>query len=537
MRTSVTPDGTFRYVIHKPSYSVNNLRGEIRIEKLGTDEDGRPVENRANYPDTDIEVAAADWIYEIANPFPFRGTTFIGKSWADRSAENYDRIRLPHSPEVSLTTTFADKGLGQEIIDSLPRPLLLSLATTSTDPEDLTRLARLCCAFVDDNEGNPTGLRYVRDETGSLRAEISDFTLFEAIANNPALPDTYKISMVIRPGAQGASEIVGDFHSPEGTHIYEYLRRNSYIGGGHYAANMADNAIRYAIKDLSRTDMEGLRHLYYQRTYARLAGILGIPVPSGPLSTNDLEALRGEILGHSELQQIEVTATLWGWNFGFDYAPSGYRLHASHQQVHQQYALIPSSIDCFENGKAAEETPYLPFHSGIMIEEIVKEYREKHGQEFFWDFLHAIENNQRMDGRNDLDSSLVIWRDDNVMLFVPKAQTSQWELQLMTLPKDDGSWPGNILETNGQTRRSLDTGLLKAQQALAGRGARMVTSIEFQKRFDYGDICQPLIYCLLPKIPESPGAFSENQLRFINGHYPEDFAAVCRMSLAENTAR
>ena len=44
---------------------------------------------------------------------------------------------------------------------------------------------------------------------------------------------------------------------------------------------------------------------------------------------------------------------------------------------------------------------------------------------------------------------------------------------------------------------------------------------------------QPLIYALLPKLPFSMGAFSEAQLRYINGHYPEDFAATCRFALGK----
>jgi hypothetical protein len=138
-----------------------------------------------------------------------------------------------------------------------------------------------------------------------------------------------------------------------------------------------------------------------------------------------------------------------------------------------------------------------------------------------------------MDGRSDLDNNLIVWQDEQVMLFVPKAQTSQWELQLMTKPDQDGNFAGNIVEASLQMRRSLDLGLLKAQQALAGRGASMVTTIEYSKRFSSTLTDQPLIYCLMPKLPQSMGAFSEAQLRFINGHYPEDFAAVCRQSLDE----
>jgi hypothetical protein len=136
-----------------------------------------------------------------------------------------------------------------------------------------------------------------------------------------------------------------------------------------------------------------------------------------------------------------------------------------------------------------------------------------------------------MDGRGDLNSNLIVWQDDQVVLFVPKAQTSQWELQLMTKPNSDGEFPGTIVETSVQVRRSLDFGILMAQKVLADRGASMVTTIEYSKRFTSMLTDQPLIYCFLPKLPQSMGAFSEAQLRFINGHYPEDFAAVCRQSL------
>ena len=45
------------------------------------------------------------------------------------------------------------------------------------------------------------------------------------------------------------------------------------------------------------------------------------------------------------------------------------------------------------------------------------------------------------------------------------------------------------------------------------------------------DAEQHLLYVFLPRLPESPGGFSEAQLRWINGHYPEDFAAACREQL------
>jgi hypothetical protein len=56
----------------------------------------------------------------------------------------------------------------------------------------------------------------------------------------------------------------------------------------------------------------------------------------------------------------------------------------------------------------------------------------------------------------------------------------------------------------------------------------MITNIEYSKRFDAPDKDQRLLYPFLPRLPESPGAFSEAQLRWIKGHYPEDFAAACR---------
>ena len=531
MRTCVSAEGTFVYGIHKPAYSVRNLRSRTRIEKLGTDRDGTEIFNHVNYPEGDVMVERADWIYEIANPLPFRGTTYIGKAWADRSAAEPERIRLPKPPELSLGRWFGDHGIDPKLIDDLPRPLLLGLAVNSTAPEDLVQLARKSCRFEFDEDGHPLGLGFSADSPG--RMEINDFELYEAVANNPSLPDEYKIAMVIRPGAQGDSEIVGDFHNTDSTHIYEYLRRNSYIGGGHYASNMADDAIRYRIEHLSEADIFGLRHLYYQRSYVRLSDHLGIDVGDLPLADGDLEALRLQIVNHRDYHRTGLAATLWGWNFGFDFSSSGYRLHASHQQIHQQYAIIPDKVE--GHGPSLEDGhgEYRPFSSGDMVEEVIESYRLLHRSSFFNDYLRAIYSNTRMDDRQDLESDLIVWQDEQVLLFVPKAQTSQWELQLMPKADSQGSFPGNIIETDLQIRRSLDLGLLKAQQALAGLGAAMVTTIEYSKRFSAQLSDQPLLYSLMPKLPHSPGAFSESQLRFINGHYPEDFAMVCRRSLAK----
>ena len=141
-----------------------------------------------------------------------------------------------------------------------------------------------------------------------------------------------------------------------------------------------------------------------------------------------------------------------------------------------------------------------------------------------------------MDGRKaeELQSSLILWEDEHAILFVPKAQTSQWELQLMALQNSDGKIIGNILDADSSARDSLNYGIFAAQKALAGLGARMVTSIEYPKRISSeAPDKQHLLYSFLPRLPESPGAFSEAQLRYINGHYPEDFAAACRLQLTK----
>ena len=544
LRTCITPEKQFVYGIHKPSYTVCNLRAGKKIERLGAikgRDDEQVLDNRGNYPDGTLAIGKADWIFEIPNPFSFRGTTFIDQEWADASAADYRRISLPAKEQTSLTQTLQAAGVSSTLFSKLPSAVLLALATCSTDPFDLIQLAELTCQIEKDPTGVPLGLEYRRTKHGRIRPVMHNHALFEAVANNPCLPDSYKKVMVVRPGAQGGSEIVGEWPGDgdrHDTHVLEYLRRNSYIAGGHYAANMADDAIRYAIKDLSAADMQGVRHLYYQRTYIRLAELLGLELPTGQqgLTPEQLEGLRQKIGQAIDDQDISAMATLWGWNFGFDYAPSGYRLHASHQQIHQQYAMIPEAVAAYA-GDLKNPCGELPaFGCGDMVAEVIRQYREQYGTDFFDDYIDCIRNNRRMDGRKDRESSLVVWQDEQVMLFVPKAQTSQWELQLMALNDEEGKVVGNIVEAGPAMRASLDRGILLAQKVLAGLGARMVTSIEYPKRITSksrkGEAGQHLLYAFLPRLPESPGAFSEAQLRFINGHYPEDFAAVCRQQLA-----
>jgi len=535
VRTCVTPSGRFIYGIHKPSYKVANMREDIFLQTLGLDEGDNPVENRSNFPSGDVEEPQGEWIYEVPNPFPFRGVTYIGKSWADARAADPESIELPEPKSTSMTDFLIKylpcKGISRDILNEsfadLPVTVLLALASTSTDPDDLTRLAQLACEFVYDREHNlPIGLRYRMDNKGRRIPGILNHDLFEALVNNIALPDIYKEVMVLRPGVQGDSEIVGEWPSERDSHVFEYLRRNSYIPWGHYASNIANDLVRYSIDDLSDTDFEGLRHLYYQRTYIRLAEQLGIQIKDRErcLTTDELEELRKRVVkvlaGLDGESSLDFDATLWGWNYGFDYAASGYRLHASHQQIHQQFAMIPK-----EMAGSGEGPDMLPSYScGDLVADFVKIYRETFQSSFFADYIMAVRNNERMDGRNDLPAELVVYEDESVMLFVPKAQTSQWELQLVTLVG-----AGNILEADSRVRASLNKGILTAMRVLTGMGARMITVIEFPKRIGTTDTDQRLLYSFLPKIPNSMGAFSEAQHRYINGHYPEDFAAACRL--------
>jgi hypothetical protein len=93
---------------------------------------------------------------------------------------------------------------------------------------------------------------------------------------------------------------------------------------------------------------------------------------------------------------------------------------------------------------------------------------------------------------------------------------------------------GNIVESDTATRISIDRAMLVTMKIFESMGARMVSTSEYSKRFDSRDTDQRLLYSFLPKMPESPGAFSESQLRWINGHYPEDFASACRAHLPED---
>jgi hypothetical protein len=531
LNTCVDPSGTFVYAVHKPRFRVENFREADWLMALGRTADGREVHNHQNFPPGAVDEPAGDWIFEIPNAFAFKGTTYIARRWAEKAAKCPTDIALPEPGAVSLTQG-VEPCLGaaggktlDDVFAALPDPLKLALAQTSTDPADLVRLAEGCCAFSHDPEnGMPTGLIYEGGKEGRLHPKISNPVLFEVLGNNGYLPDAYKAAMMLRPGVQGNSEIVGEFtHGPG--HVFEYLRRNSYIPWGHYAANMAHDAVRYRVPDLTLADVTGMRHLYYQRTYARLAAELAVKLPTRRrLEASELETLRCRILDILAAQgpkRLSFTSTLWGWNFGFDYAPSHFRLHASHQQVHQQYAMVPAGVE------QAGHISFKPFACGDMIASFIAQYRQETGKPFFDTYLKALDANVRMDGCGRGPTSLVVYQDADVLVFVPKAQTSQWELQLMAKKP-----VGNILEADSSMRAALDRGLRVATGVLAELGATMITCIEYGKRFDNPDTDQRLLYAFLPRLPESPGAFSEAQLRWINGHYPEDFAESCRLRLS-----
>ncbi|NLZ18429.1 MAG: hypothetical protein GX087_12005 [Desulfobulbaceae bacterium] len=544
LTSCVHPDGRFRVGVHQPSYTVRNLRARRYREVLGQLPDGREIENNANFPEGDIAVRSGNPVYEIANALPFRGCTFIDAGWARPRALNPASIAIQTPAPLSLRKHLAAQGIQgldgvalRTCIASLPLQLRYALAATSSDAEELIWLAETCCSFIYADNGKyryPKGLLY-EEHQGRVRPVISDSELFETIANNPHLPDRYKEVMVLRPGAQGTSPITADMYyddcdAEKGGAIFEYLRANSYIPGGHYAANFAHTSRRYSIAELSLADMRGLRHLYYQRICTVLAAQFGLELPEQgrALSEDGLETLRLAVLDKvlASGGVYPHPATLWGWNFGYDFSPTGYRLHASHQMIHQQYALVPEIVQ----SNTGETLP--AFSCGDLVADAARAYQAAFHSDFFADYLNCITANTRVDGR-DGASSLAVWQDENVLLFVPKAQVSQWELNLMVIANSESGPVGNVVEANTSVRASIDQAMHIAQQILAKLGAAMVTSIEYSKRLGLQN-GQRLIYAFLPKLPWAMGGFTEAQGRYVLGHYPEDFAAACRLKLQKH---
>lgn len=546
-RSCVGKDGQFIVGIHNPEFYVKNLRENTCIEMLGQLEDGTIIDNHVNFPQKDIHEPQADTIYEIANAFAFRGTTYINSAWADAKTAHPETIRIPEPKPCSLINNFKAYSNGRELgiknktalIDILPHPLLLALAQASTDPEELILLAKKACnILLDPDNGLPVGIGYTKNRHQAIVPDIIDHELFEVLVNNHHLPDNYKNALVLKPGVQGNNEITGEYLSVDNnTHVFEYLRRNSYIPWGHFAANMANDAVRYSTKQLSCEDMTGIRHLYYQRAYIRMAETLNIACPDKKkaLTQTQLEALRTQLIEKlnmpGEPSTVEPSpdepspifdATLWGWNFGFGYAQSGHRLHASHQMIHQQNAMIPKHIPT-TSGKQVNS-----FACGDLISDCIDQYKNTHGKDFFDCFLTAITNNVRTDGNKSAPNSLIVAEDEYTLLFVPKAQVCEFELQLM--PKT--ACP-NIFEADTNMRNSLDKAILTAVKTLESLGAKLVTSIEYSKRFNRVENGQHLLYSFIPRLPYAPGTFSEAQLRWISGLYPEDFAQACRMAVPD----
>ena len=547
LKSCVGLDAKFIVGVHKPEFKVKNLRDNDCLTSLGQLKDGTIIDNGINFPKGDLFEPNADIIYEIANAFPFRGTTYINSAWADIKAGHHEKIHIPKSEPCSLIKNFQalqnsknhiSKNLGltgkTQILDILPHPLLITLAQASTDPEELMILAHKSCKILFDSTAkttlnrSPVGIGYKKDKTGKTIPDIYDHELFEVLVNNSYLPDDYKNALVLKPGVQGNNEITGEYLSRDkNTHVFEYLRRNSYIPWGHFASNMANDAIRYKAADLCHEDMKGIRHLYYQRAFVRLASELGIDLSDKQqsLTQDSLETLRNKI--QTELKQnqnfkLQFNCTLWGWNFGFGYAGSGHRLHASHQMIHQQNAMVPKYV---QNGFGEDINA---FACGDLIDDFTKIYREDTGKNFFKNYLNAIKNNTRTDQNMAKESSLILMEDDYTILFVPKAQVSEWELQLM--PKTSC---GNIIEADINMRNSLDKAILTAVQTLEHLGAQFVTAIEFSKRFDSDNADQQLLYSFIPRLPYAPHTFSEAQLRWISGLYPEDFAHACRQAVTK----
>ncbi len=177
VRSCVSEEGKFVFGIHRPCFKVENLREHDYISCLGAASDGTRVNNDINFPDKNIDVKKADIIYEIPNPFPFRGTTYINSAWADKNAAAPEKISLPVRQKVHFTEDLKQwlnkKGLdgkdADDFLEILPQPLLIALADTSTDPEELAALAKISCSFIfNKNNKIPCGLVFKKDERGDL---------------------------------------------------------------------------------------------------------------------------------------------------------------------------------------------------------------------------------------------------------------------------------------------------------------------------------------------------------------------------------
>ena len=140
LRTCVAPSGEFIYGIHKPQYTALNLREHDHLVDLGKTVDQKTIGNIDNFPENDVCVKASAWIFEIRNAFPFMGTTFVLKSNADRSTDGCN----PFSNLLIRSRKYSF----EPALQAQSREVLLTLASTSTDPETLAKLAGDSCAIA-----------------------------------------------------------------------------------------------------------------------------------------------------------------------------------------------------------------------------------------------------------------------------------------------------------------------------------------------------------------------------------------------------
>ena len=108
-KSCVGKDARFSVGVHKPSFEIKNLRGNDYFASLGELEDGTVIDNKVNFPQKDLYEPNADIIYEIANPFPFRGTTYINSAWADIKAIHPETIRILEPEPCSLLVSSPER--------------------------------------------------------------------------------------------------------------------------------------------------------------------------------------------------------------------------------------------------------------------------------------------------------------------------------------------------------------------------------------------------------------------------------------------
>ena len=136
LRTCVSPEGKFIYGIHKPRFTVANMRENDFLGVLGLDTADRPVRNFQNFPEGDVMEPEGVWIYEIPNPFPFRGATYIDRNWAEAKAADPLMIELSRPVSTSMSSFLSKvmrcgEGGPKDIIDEtfaeLPENVMLTL--------------------------------------------------------------------------------------------------------------------------------------------------------------------------------------------------------------------------------------------------------------------------------------------------------------------------------------------------------------------------------------------------------------------------